>query len=90
MSELSYYNWLSIKYSIPDAVDEPPANCTFSEWSEYGRCSVTCGGGLKVRRRRFLGVDNGASRVNCSGNLIETMSCSENECPGKEITKRVR
>ncbi|MBN3306631.1 PROP protein, partial [Amia calva] len=52
---------------------------TWSEWSSWGACTVTCLEGVKQRRRRCDGVGE------CPGNsaVLETKSCSDQDCcPG--------
>lgn len=59
----------------------------YGSWSAYGDCSVTCGGGQKVRRRK---CDNPAPQhggKDCFdiGPATETMECNTNACPSEYI-----
>ena len=51
----------------------------FSGWSEWSKCSLTCGSGEQTRTRRC--------EQNCDGvpsdNLTETKSCNDVKCPGE-------
>ena len=55
-------------------------DCTWSAWSPWDACSVTCGGGTKMRSR-FVSQpsQNGGS---CSGKSAETQSCGSAACGG--------
>ena len=47
----------------------------FSDWSSWGSCSVTCGGGVSSRARFCLSDT-------CSGDTIETLrNCGQDDCP---------
>ncbi|KAI6652843.1 Zinc metalloproteinase nas-14-like [Oopsacas minuta] len=47
---------------------------TWSEWSEYGSCSLTCGGGSMTRTRE-CSVENV-----CVGPTTQTIACTTNPC----------
>ena len=51
----------------------------FMEWSEWGRCSRTCGGGRQARVRHLYEV---VGRVNCVGDLTEIQECNQDPCAG--------
>ena len=70
--------------------EEPPGECTFSDWSDYGPCSVSCGNGRRVRRRRLISVDSGSDAVACNGLLTEFDDCSQGPCPGNIAITRVK
>ena len=47
----------------------------FSDWSSWGSCSVTCGGGVSSRARFCLSDT-------CTGDTIETLrNCGQDDCP---------
>ena len=47
----------------------------FSDWSSWGSCSVTCGGGVSSRARFCLSDT-------CDGDTIETLrNCGQDDCP---------
>ena len=47
-------------------------------WSVWSRCDVTCGQGRQDRRRKCDGQG-------CLGTVRETRSCTERNCPSKQI-----
>ena len=66
------------------AVGEPvEGNCIFTQWSDWGSCSVTCDDGTQVRKRRVAGVAaDGADFLNCTGELTEFSVCKNLPCGG--------
>ena len=63
---------------------EKMGECTFTEWSDFGPCSVTCGGvGEKVRVRRLISVGDDADFLNCTGALNEVENCTRGPCSSK-------
>lgn len=52
-----------------------------SAWSVWTPCSVTCGGGSKVRSRACIGPQHNGK--NCTGSLYEMNNCSHTPCPSK-------
>ncbi|CAH1773844.1 unnamed protein product [Owenia fusiformis] len=56
-----------------------PVNGVVTQWEEWSRCSLTCGGGGQSRIRTCYGpFYNGA---NCTDPLDETRSCNIHNCP---------
>ena len=52
----------------------------WSEWNDYGSCSVECGGGIQTRTRECsnpLPADGGND---CVGDLSETRNCNDQHC----------
>ena len=57
---------------------------TFTGWSEWSDCSVSCGGGVSSRHRRCVNmfvelIDNAA--FSCGLNPIEKEKCNKHRCP---------
>lgn len=52
----------------------------YSEWSKWGPCSRTCGGGAQQRNRTCIQPLYGGA--NCQGLGNESQSCNEHNCPG--------
>lgn len=53
----------------------------FTDWTDWGNCDVTCGGGSQLRSRTCNGPFHGGQ--NCSGAWEETQTCNSQNCPGK-------
>ena len=47
----------------------------WSQWSDFGSCSVTCGSGVRTRRRECLG-----DASQCPGPSVDTIACDEGLC----------
>ena len=61
-----------------------PVPCEFSDWSEWGGCSMTCtydgSPGISKRSRRVVQPEN-ALAGQCVGDLEQSISCSGIQCP---------
>jgi hypothetical protein len=53
-------------------------NCAVSDWSNYGNCSKTCGGGTQSRTRTITTQPSNGGQA-CP-TLIETKSCNTQSC----------
>ncbi|XP_031570613.1 coadhesin-like [Actinia tenebrosa] len=60
-----------------------PVNGGYSEWSAFGECSVTCGGGIKTRTRECTNPTPDLDGKNCTdlGPNEETRACNTEYCP---------
>ncbi|KAG8003568.1 Cartilage intermediate layer protein 1, partial [Nibea albiflora] len=56
----------------------PPAK--WSPWGRWGTCSVTCGGGRRIRRRTCVRT---SVTVQCAGRPVEIQKCGKSACPTK-------
>eukprot|EP01128_Nolandella_sp_AFSM9_P005547 TRINITY_DN2696_c0_g1_i2.p1 TRINITY_DN2696_c0_g1~~TRINITY_DN2696_c0_g1_i2.p1 ORF type:complete len:1527 (-),score=193.27 TRINITY_DN2696_c0_g1_i2:46-4626(-) len=56
-----------------------PIDCVASEWTEWTRCDLNCGGGLQNRTRTFSEPEFGG--VDCVGDLSEEQACNVDPCP---------
>ncbi|KAG1650348.1 Semaphorin-5B [Nymphon striatum] len=67
-------------------IEERPCNAhrcpgTWSCWSEYGNCSVTCGGGTKLRTRKCVNPSNvDEEGIGCKGLSTEVVACDRGPC----------
>ena len=52
----------------------PCVVATWSEWSEYGSCSLTCGGGVMARTREC------SLQGQCVGPTTQSIACNVNPC----------
>ena len=60
----------------------------WTDWSEWGSCSLTCGGGNQTHTRTCSNPAPNHGGQECHGNDSELQSCNENSCPiGKSIFK---
>lgn len=55
-------------------VTSPPANCSYSEWTRWGHCSVSCGNGVQIRARNRL------SGSACNDSLFDYRMCQLQPC----------
>ncbi|XP_046560771.1 A disintegrin and metalloproteinase with thrombospondin motifs adt-1-like, partial [Haliotis rubra] len=59
--------------------DNCPIDGVYGEWSSWGACSDTCGGGTQDRTRSCTAPKYGG--VDCLGPAVDTMACNTNHCP---------
>ena len=58
-------------------------DCIWGEWSTFGSCSESCGGGTQKKTRTKTTVeDNGGI---CSGKDFEAEKCNTEPCPSKIV-----
>lgn len=59
-------------------------NFGFSLWSDWKKCSVSCGRGLQMRTRSCISTLNGMEiDHSCLGPKVQTRRCRLRRCPGK-------
>nr|XP_026693109.1 thrombospondin type-1 domain-containing protein 7A isoform X2 [Ciona intestinalis] len=56
-----------------------PINCQVSQWTTFGLCSASCGGGTKTRTRTVTTPEQYGGKK-CPA-LDDTQSCNNNNCP---------
>ena len=56
-------------------------DCVWGKFSEWGKCSVTCGDG-KRSRTRTISTEASWGGAQCNGKATEEKPCKERECPG--------
>jgi len=71
----------------PVTTPDPAPNCTWGVWSDYGGCTVSCGGGMESRTRSCMcdsnGVSTPAANSFCgTGASMETRQCNIQSCNG--------
>ena len=57
-------------------------NGGYSDWSDYGECSVTCGEGSQQRDRKCNNPSPKHGGLDCVGENTQSRSCKEVPCPG--------
>nr|XP_027204140.1 spondin-1-like isoform X2 [Dermatophagoides pteronyssinus] len=64
------------RFSISDFDDDDnrSADCSVTEWTVFGPCSVACGHGIRKRTRNYMN-EKRAKEVGCNMKLIETEEC---------------
>ncbi|XP_053381262.1 hemicentin-1-like isoform X2 [Mercenaria mercenaria] len=58
-----------------------PVHGGWSEWGEFGECSVSCNGGLKKRFRTCSNPPPGNNGRPCRGQTDDTLACNQEPCP---------
>ncbi|XP_055957003.1 coadhesin-like [Patella vulgata] len=56
-------------------------NGNWGVWSNYGTCTVTCGGGTQTRSRTCDNPAPANGGTTCSGSATENQSCGTTACP---------
>lgn len=55
-----------------------PQDCKMGNWSAWGNCSATCGGGLRKRTRKVVQKEKGRGKP--CGHLLEYDACNQARC----------
>ena len=76
---LSIFPNLSIYYT-PFSL-KVPIDGKFGQWSEYSKCSQSCGGGFQNRTRKCDSPAPANGGTDCVGNRTETRECFIKPCP---------
>ncbi|KAJ0032310.1 hypothetical protein NQD34_002391 [Periophthalmus magnuspinnatus] len=58
----------------------PPCTAKWRPWGPWGACSVSCGGGGRVRRRTCV---KNSPTIQCTGRPAEMQKCGKSPCPVK-------
>ena len=57
----------------------------WTEWSEFGACSVTCNGGTQERTRECTNPAPEFGGADCIGDAMESQVCGTDPCPGENL-----
>ena len=60
--------------------ESPTEPATWSEWTDWGPCSTTCGWGLTERERQCSDTDTDGA---CRGEATQTDACQIKPCPSE-------
>ena len=63
-----------------------PIFVDWSDWSVWGGCSESCGGGVRLRQRfcnDSLATESTDVTIRCSGPTLELEDCNEQPCPSE-------
>lgn len=55
----------------------------WSNWNEWDKCSLPCGGGIRTRNRSCNTPVPQHGGELCDGNDTEHLQCNNQNCPGK-------
>ncbi|XP_076079810.1 spondin-1-like isoform X3 [Mytilus galloprovincialis] len=58
----------------------PAINCKVTEWSDWSRCSVTCGRGVVTKSRKVITKDSNGGKP-CPRKLMRKKKCKSPKCP---------
>ena len=58
-------------------------NGGWENWSSFGLCNATCGGGIQVRNRTCNDPPPSGGGLPCAGDSSEVQLCNQLACPGK-------
>ena len=57
-----------------------PVDCQWGQWTEWGDCSLTCGGGTRMATRGYK-QEAECSGSKCVGYSTRNQACNKNGCP---------
>lgn len=59
----------------------PPVNCV-GDWTDYGECSQSCGGGTRMRTFKVeTAAQNGGKQCEAKNGATQEDACNEEACP---------
>eukprot|EP00929_Paragymnodinium_shiwhaense_P071427 TRINITY_DN36308_c2_g2_i1.p1 TRINITY_DN36308_c2_g2~~TRINITY_DN36308_c2_g2_i1.p1 ORF type:complete len:2906 (-),score=503.86 TRINITY_DN36308_c2_g2_i1:52-8769(-) len=61
--------------------DRCPVDCHYSQWNAWSECSLSCGGGTKVRRRQAGEKPSFGGKKCTSDGTLELAGCGVTPCP---------
>ncbi|XP_074659491.1 MAM and LDL-receptor class A domain-containing protein 1-like [Tubulanus polymorphus] len=63
-----------------------PVDGKWSDWGNYGSCSVSCGDGTKTRTRTCTNPAPSNGGAVCVGDASESISCNDGACPAAQLS----
>ena len=76
--------YISVTIMIAFFIGFFQVNGEWSSWSSWTKCSKTCGGGNKIRKRTCSNPAPANGGRGCQGSNHQSSSCNSQLCPGKE------
>ena len=74
---------ISVSYIINCLIVLSKVDCTWTSWTAWDSCDVTCGGGTQSRSRvQDAPAENGGADC-LPADATETQDCNTNCCPGE-------
>lgn len=80
-----------IKETLLTCIDKLSSlvNGGLSKWSNFGLCSKSCGGGVRMRHRECNNPVPRYGGAECDpDDLFETQSCGNMKCPAKTLKRK--
>ena len=77
-----YATWM--KRNCCKSCKTTKVNCRKSSWSEWSKCSKSCGKGVQERTRTIVKAAQNGGKA-CSGPNKEKNPCNDRACPGKNF-----
>lgn len=71
-----------------EAAVEDPVDCVYGEWSAWGACSASCGGGQTQRSRQINSRPENGGRT-CDGLLEEIKGCNSHLCSEDQAPEEI-
>ena len=78
----NYATWM--KRNCCKSCKTTKVNCRKSSWSEWSKCSKSCGKGVQERTRTIVKAAQNGGKA-CSGPNKEKNPCNNRACPGKNF-----
>ena len=76
----------SVKITLKTQRSLGPVDGSWSDWSPWGACSVTCGGpGVQLSRRECSEPTPKNGGANCSGEMVRNQTCNSGPCVNGKI-----
>lgn len=74
--------FLNLKLDILNKLWSFSVDGKYGDWSEFNKCSVSCGGGTQRKTRACNNPASAFGGRTCEGPSVVTQSCNTHHCPG--------
>ena len=83
--EAYLWKWQKVsRKATQNALSPLSVDCLWGQWTGWGSCTVTCGGGTQTSTR-VINQEAQNEGIDCVGNSARDQSCNTNDCPGKTL-----